>query len=413
MQKDRYTDFDLELREMFRDAEENVPSGVWESIGSELDRRDRRRVVALRWRRAAIGVAAAAAVLSGIFVLTGRQGVNGHSQPVQIVAQAPDTQIFPADETDGTPTIEEQIAASPITALADIPQSPARRVTPAAVPSEVVPVTEVSDMASEPASESIAETPQQAPAQAAAGHDADGHVADGPAAWDDPFAALMQEDGAQASGLALTLSGNAMNNVISGAGARPFRAPTAATKQTTGVVDKSSSTYGIPLTIGIGAQYSINDRWSIGTGVNWTLLSRSFTGIYTEVDPHGFSVMKSINSEINNDLHYIGIPVNVYYNVLTNRNLKFYAWGGAQAEKGIVNKFRIQSGDGDIFYNEKVRGLQWSTALGLGLEFALNDGLGLYLDPSARYYFDCDQPNSVRTQKPYMFNFEVGLRFNL
>ena len=52
MQNDKYTDFDLELKRMLQDAEEAVPSRVWDALSGELDRRDRRKVVALRWRRA-------------------------------------------------------------------------------------------------------------------------------------------------------------------------------------------------------------------------------------------------------------------------------------------------------------------------------------------------------------------------
>ena len=67
MQKDNYTDFDLQLRSKLRDAEEELPSLAWETLSAELDRRDRRKVVALRWRRAAVGFAAASAVVSAVF----------------------------------------------------------------------------------------------------------------------------------------------------------------------------------------------------------------------------------------------------------------------------------------------------------------------------------------------------------
>ena len=72
MQNDRYTDFDLELKRMLQDAEEEAPSRVWDAVSSELDRRDRRKVVALRWRRAAVGVAAAPAAAAGSFVFLRR-----------------------------------------------------------------------------------------------------------------------------------------------------------------------------------------------------------------------------------------------------------------------------------------------------------------------------------------------------
>ena len=43
----------------------------------------------------------------------------------------------------------------------------------------------------------------------------------------------------------------------------------------------------------------------------------------------------------------------------------------------------------------------------------LGKHLGIYLDPSVRYYFNCNQPKSIRTDQPLMLGFEVGARFNL
>ena len=135
MQNDNYTDFDLELKRMLRDAEETVPPRIWDAVSSELDRRDRRKVVALRLRRAAIGVAAAA-VLSGIFVFLGRDTAEGPS----LVADSSDTvQVteIPAQE-EAIPDIEEQIASAGA-APADVPGHRVRSAATATVPSEVTP----------------------------------------------------------------------------------------------------------------------------------------------------------------------------------------------------------------------------------------------------------------------------------
>ena len=56
--------------------------------------------------------------------------------------------------------------------------------------------------------------------------------------------------------------------------------------------------------------------------------------------------------------------------------------------------------------------VQFSVGAGLGVEFMLSNHLGLYLDPGFNYYFPCNQPRSIRTEKPLMLNFDVGLRFN-
>lgn len=201
------------------------------------------------------------------------------------------------------------------------------------------------------------------------------------------------------------------SNERSGKGAEHLASSTSKVPTETGVDEKSVSAYGIPLSFGVGAKYRFSDKWSVSAAINYSLLSRSFTGTYTEVAANG-KITKSVSADITNNIHYIGIPVNVYYDVLKSNKVSFYAFGGFGVEKGLANKYRIHS-QPVINYSESVSGVQWSSALGLGLEFALNDYLGLYIDPSARYYFDCDQPRSVRTQKPFMMNLEVGLRFNI
>ena len=46
-------------------------------------------------------------------------------------------------------------------------------------------------------------------------------------------------------------------------------------------------------------------------------------------------------------------------------------------------------------------------------KFLVGNFLGIYIDPSLRYYFDNNQPKSIRTAQPLMFGFEMGLRARL
>lgn len=63
--------------------------------------------------------------------------------------------------------------------------------------------------------------------------------------------------------------------------------------------------------------------------------------------------------------------------------------------------------------HRKAEGLQWSANVGLGLEYRFIDFMGLYVDPRLTYFFDCDQPYSVRTEQPLQFNLEMGFRFHI
>ena len=97
--------------------------------------------------------------------------------------------------------------------------------------------------------------------------------------------------------------------------------------------------------------------------------------------------------------------------MIDNRRIGLYTFGGGTVEKAISNKFSVDGSS--LTHKESVDGFQWSAAIGLGVQFQLTDFLGLYIDPSLRYYFKGNQPTSIRTQQPLMMNFEVGLRWDL
>ena len=65
--KNNIEDLDFGFRSVMEEAHEPVPAHVWDRIESDLDKIARRRVAVLWFRRAAVGVAAAAALTFGVF----------------------------------------------------------------------------------------------------------------------------------------------------------------------------------------------------------------------------------------------------------------------------------------------------------------------------------------------------------
>jgi opacity protein-like surface antigen len=172
----------------------------------------------------------------------------------------------------------------------------------------------------------------------------------------------------------------------------------------------TNSTYDIPLSFGAGVRVGLSPKWSIGTGVNYSMLSRKFFGTYTQVNNLGL-VENTTSSDIRNTQHYIGIPVNAYYDIVDSRNVNFYAYAGGTVEKCISDKYSVLNTS--IIHKEIAEGFQWSANVGIGVGFKLSEHLGLYIDPSLRYYFDCGQPYSIRSAQPLMLGFEVGLKLYL
>ena len=119
-----------------------------------------------------------------------------------------------------------------------------------------------------------------------------------------------------------------------------------------------------------------------------------------------------VSERIKNTQHYIGIPVNAYYNIVSKDFINFYAYAGGTVEKCVGNRYQVQTSP-VINHHESVKGVQLSANAGIGVEFLLGKHVGIYLDPSLRYYFNCRQPKSIRTAQPLMLGFEAGVRFNL
>ena len=131
---------------------------------------------------------------------------------------------------------------------------------------------------------------------------------------------------------------------------------------------------------------------------------------YTKVEDDIASL--PVSGKVRNTQHYVGIPLNAYYEIVSKDFINLYAYAGGTAEKCVLCNYEVLT-DPVINHREDVGGVQLSANAGIGVEFMLGQYVGLYLDPSLRYYFNCKQPKSIRTAQPLMLGFEMGLRFKL
>ena len=165
--------------------------------------------------------------------------------------------------------------------------------------------------------------------------------------------------------------------------------------------------YMMPVTLGVQVFFPITQRFSVGTGVNYSFLSTKYSQ---------YSINSGVTEHRRVTLHYAGVPINFQYKIFYGDLLKFYALAGTTIEKGLtaVNKNVVDGSVRDE--GDKIKGVQLSVNAGLGLEFALSNSMGLYFDPTVTYYFDNKknpQPLSIREVQPLLFRFEAGMRFRL
>ncbi len=398
MQKKSNTDFDSIIKSMMENAQETPPAGLWQGIESRLPQPG--KAPAPLWRWAVPAMALAAASLAAVFFINKPSVTTTYeTEQHSVVAQVPSQEgsrssLLALSEQQSQDPAQEHTAVQVLRPSRELDQVPAE----------------------EP---SVTETPQPAPQEAVlpqesaepqAVQEAQSAPADTPIVMEytqNPFYHHEAETRARRTQLQLNglIGGNEASQTPF---SRSFIMGTRAVADPTGTTinENTESTYGIPLSFGLGARFYLTNRFSVGTGLTYSMLVRSFNGTFIDETRH-------VSGDVRHSIQYLGIPLNLYYDILDTDLLQLYLFGGGAAEKAISNKYLIQNGSDPINYSTKVPGLQWSADLGLGIQFRLTDHVGLYLDPSARYYFNSNQPKSIRTKKPFMFGFEAGLRFDL
>lgn len=163
----------------------------------------------------------------------------------------------------------------------------------------------------------------------------------------------------------------------------------------------------MPVTVGASVKWGFSENWALETGLNYTYL-------YSELRSGAKSYI-----EDEQKLHYVGIPLKVQRSVWSNRIFSFYASAGGMMEKcvsGSLDEGVVLENNKKSHYSEdlNVKPLQFSVLASVGLQANFNKLLSLYLEPGMIYYFDDNTDVlTIRKDKPFNFNLQLGLRFNL
>lgn len=396
-------DQDLLMRSILEGGQEEVPAHVWEGVSAGLDKAARRRKVALWWRRAAVGGAVAAAVAAVLLLNPGGSGddIVPMDEGSGLIAV-----VEPVDTSDSVNPEEVLIAqAEPVVR----PASAGRRAESAA--EAVEELTETVEQAGTSETADVTDTVEKETEESAPAAEASQKPIPEKTYFPEDWG--EEEEKSSKVKTSLTLSGLTGTNSAQNSARRNLikRPSISKAPAKTGIKETSTnSTYGIPLSFGAGVKFDFTPKWSLGVGVNYSLLSRKFYGEYQKVDASGI-IESSTSSDITNTQHYIGIPVNAFYNIVDSKSVNFYAYAGGAVEKCVADKYALANTS--ITHKEVPSGVQWSANVGIGAEFMIGNHLGLYIDPSLRYYFDNGQPKSIRTAQPFMLGFEMGLRVRL
>jgi hypothetical protein len=154
-----------------------------------------------------------------------------------------------------------------------------------------------------------------------------------------------------------------------------------------------------PIAYGLTLGYPLSERLSLTTGIVYTKLVSDFT-----------QVMRNMQIQREQTLHYVGVPLNLTYRIWASHGFKAYLLAGTTAYWNVRTRLVTEGVNQQL---DKDR-LQWSLNGSLGLQYDVVPQIGVYVEPGFSYYPD----NGSRLQnyfkdKPTMLNLQLGLRVNI
>lgn len=161
-----------------------------------------------------------------------------------------------------------------------------------------------------------------------------------------------------------------------------------------------------PITFGISVSRTIGNRWSVETGLQYSLLNSKFT-----TGEGGFFIGR------NQSVHYLSLPVRVSYKFAEYKRLSAYAVAGAALHIPVYGK-------SDSYYVTESTAIhidrwrikppvQWSTNVGLGLQYRFMPKVSVYFEPTLNWYIPSgSSTHTIWTERPFVFSAPFGIRIS-
>lgn len=145
-----------------------------------------------------------------------------------------------------------------------------------------------------------------------------------------------------------------------------------------------------PISFGLNVRKELGRGFSLETGLTYTLLSSD-------------AKLSDSDQQIEQKLHYLGIPLRANWNFLDKKLFTLYVSGGGMIEKCIYGKLGTEK--------ETVKPLQFSVSGALGAQFNATKRIGIYVEPGVAYFFDDGSDvQTIRKENPFNFNIQAGIR---
>lgn len=404
MSKETWTD---KLRQKMQSHEETPPPGLWDDLSTSLRNSTTKSARIYLFRRWAAAAAVAALFAGGGLYWWQQQGDTTGQQPARPTMTAQSQHAEEVAPAGVKPDTEGILPDETLLAQNTAPQrAKGHRTAGMSAPAPLGNLTETDIMAPDAAPSTPVAAPQQAEAVAApqqaesavAAKQAESAVAAPSSTLDEEQVLLAQLSAddekavSQATGLQLFASNGFYGSDLFGPASAPhiYRSAPQVRKE---------SHHEQPLSFGLTFSFPVSSRLSLATGAVYTRQRSDFTYI-----------SKTSQTKEKQTLHYVGVPLTVMGSLWSSQRFHTYAQAGAQADFNVSARTEVNG----VSRSSDKDGVQFSALLGLGAQYDLLPFMGIYVEPSARYYFDNQSDVSTSFKEhPFKFNLQMGLRFLL
>lgn len=165
----------------------------------------------------------------------------------------------------------------------------------------------------------------------------------------------------------------------------------------------------MPVKIGASIRYDFNKFLGIESGLTYSFLS---SDLKTGEEGAVSSWSKGVQS-----MHYLGIPLNLSFNIFSSRYFNAYVTTGGLMEKCVRGSLKTDEYlDGKYHGSSsttlKQKGLQWSVNGAAGIQVNILPQLGLYMEPGVSHHFSNNpMVRTIYSDKPTDFSLSFGLRY--
>ena len=160
-----------------------------------------------------------------------------------------------------------------------------------------------------------------------------------------------------------------------------------------------------PITFGLSMTKTINRKWNVETGLQYSLLKSEF--ILGEDD---YYVQKR------QKIHYLGIPLRLSYKWFGANRWTAYTSAGIILNIPLSGKTDEQYVTGTVIpYSESwhfTTPFQWTVGTGVGLQYNFTNNWGVYLEPTFSWHIpNGSTTRTIWTEHPFTITVPFGIRF--